>query len=42
MEIGGYELREPGIPYNSDFDPENRALSEENTHFGDESVEIPG
>jgi hypothetical protein len=40
VENGGYELREPGIPYNNDFDPENGALSNENINYWIESSEI--
>ena len=37
-EKGGYELREPTTPYSSDFDPRNATLSQENTHFWNESI----
>ncbi len=40
VKNGGYELREPGIPYNRDFDLENGALSNENTNNWNESTEI--
>jgi len=40
VENSAYELREPGIPYNSDFDPENGALSNENIYDWNELSEI--
>ena len=38
VKNGGYELREPAIPYNSDFDPKNTTLSQENPFFWNESI----
>ena len=38
VENGGYELREPAIHYNSDFDPKNTILSQENTYLWIESI----
>ena len=35
---GGHELREPAVPYSSDFGPENAILSHENTYFWNEST----
>jgi len=35
---GEHELREPAIPYSSDFGPENTILSHENTYFWNEST----
>ena len=40
VEDGGYELREPAISYNSDFDPENGALSNEIICYWNKSSEI--
>jgi hypothetical protein len=36
---GIYELREPGVSYNANFDPENGDLRHENAFYWDISVE---
>lgn len=38
VQSGGRELREPSVPYGSDFDPEIGTLNYENTYFRNDSV----
>ncbi len=38
VENGGNEIRDIAIPYNSDFDPKNAILIEDNTYFWNESI----
>ncbi len=38
VQSGGRELREPSVPYGSDFDLENGTLNHENTYFRNDTA----